>query len=148
MYFSYSFEISGNIIKSPNIPMSDHEPKTGFSPHGTPLSSLGVTTSSSSEGVPVAQPKRALPAVPAVPTLREQSGSPASSRKKSSERSCSDASTDNSALRRQIINQRLQAQVELAQAKLALAESQEEELLEQGSQRSSRSSRSLSLIHI
>ena len=133
--------------------MSDHEPRTGFSPHGTPMSSLNVT-SSSSEGVPVAQPKRALPAMPALRAKRERSGSPpASSHSESSEHS---GSTDTSVLRRQILSQRLEAQarihqaaIALAQTELAMTELQEEELLEQGSKRSdcSRSSRGASGKH-
>ena len=77
------------------------------------ISSLSITTSSSSEGVPVAQPKRALPAVPAFPASRQRSGSPARSRGSASERS---SSTDTSSeLRRLVLNQRLEAQFKLAQ---------------------------------
>ena len=122
--------------------MSDQEPRTGYSPHGTPISSLGITTSSSSEGVPVARPKRALHPVPAMPAPRGQSGSPARSRGSASERS---SSTDTSSeLRRLVMNQRLEAQFKVAQIELAMAEAREEEVLEQCSRRSNDSGRSRS----
>ena len=125
--------------------MSEYDnPKTGFSPHGTPESSLGVTASSSSDGVRRPMPKRALPAAPALPMRRERS--PNRSRQRS-EGSVSNASGDtgSSESYARIRSKKLRARVELKRAELELAEAEEDEALERESKRSddtrSRSSR-------
>ena len=105
--------------------MDPSELPTGWSAHGTPESSLGVTTTSSSDiGVPRPQPKRALPAAPALPVSRKRE-EPDRSRHQQSHDNESRASSDTSSsdARRRLANiKKLRARVELQRAELALAE--------------------------
>ena len=128
------------------------EPKSGFTPHGTPESSLAVTaTSGSSEsGAPQPQqPSRVMPAVPALPTRQEERSD--SSRHSSSSSTSSSRRTTSTDLLRRAEHRKLLAALEMAQAKQeaaaarhALAEAEETNLLEKMSHRSSRSSKSRS----
>jgi hypothetical protein len=104
------------------------EPKSGFTPYGTPESSLGITvTNSSSDGYPTADARMACPAVPALPTSREEKSD--SSRQRRSPRS---SSSNTSAIRDEARLRKLQAVRELAEAKyaMALAEIEYQEELE------------------
>ena len=102
------------------------EPKSGFTPYGTPESSLGITvTNSSSDGYPSADVRIACPAVPALPTSREERSD--SSRRRRSPRSSS--SNGSSSVRHEARLRKLQAVRELAEAKhaMALAEAEYQE---------------------
>ena len=124
------------------------EPKSGFTPYGTPESSLGVTATHSSDEYPTAQPRIACPAVPAMPASREEKSD--SSRRQRSERDSS-SETGSSAVRREARMRKLQAAKELAEAKCAkaeaiyaLAEAEYEDEIERSSCRSGNSRRSRS----
>ena len=114
------------------------EPRSGFTPHGTPESSLAVTTTTGSteSEVPQQQHNRALPAVPAIPAMpasrRERSDS---SRQSSSSSASSSRRTTSTQLLRQAEQRKLLAALEVAQAKQALAVAAEADLLEKMSQR-------------
>ena len=134
--------------------MSNENRHTGFSPHGTPESSLGVTattTSSSSDGVKRPMPKRALPAAPATRRARSREESPERERELVRQRSDETASrassggSSSSSIVQRARSKRLKAKVELMRAQYELALDEEEEALEKVSDRSagarSRSSR-------
>jgi hypothetical protein len=99
------------------------EPKSGFTPYGTPESSLGVTATSSSGGYPSTQPRMACPAVPAFPASRGEKSD--SSGQQRAESSSSDAGS--AAARTKARFRKLQAAKELAEANFALAEAEYED---------------------
>ena len=121
--------------------MSENQ-HTGFSPHGTPESSLGVTatTSSGSDGVTRPMPKRALPAAPAVRARkREESPDRELHRQRSDEtasRASSGGSSSSSVVQR-ARTKKLKAKCDWMRAQYELAEALEEEAVEKSSDHSS-----------
>jgi hypothetical protein len=106
------------------------EPKSGFTPHGTPESSLAVTTTSGSSELGVPQPQNPIRAMPAVPALPAREREKSDRSRQSSSSSTSSNRTTSTVLLRRAEHRRLLAALEIAQAKHALAEAEEEQLLE------------------
>ena len=114
--------------------------KSGYTPYGTPESSLAVTHTSGSPESSNAQQSMACPAVPALPASRVRERSDSS--RHSPGRSSSD--TGSSVIRQEAKLRKLQAAVELARAKYKLARHEFEESSETSSSLSHPSGRSRS----
>ena len=121
--------------------MDSHQ-KTGYSPHGTPVSSLGVTTSSSSAGQPVNRP--AVPAMPAAmgssaskPEAEDNPYRGVFAKADSPESDDIESCSSSSSMLESAKLKRLKLQAEYVKAELRLAEAQEE-AAEKSSSRSGR----------